>query len=45
MTIILQIYLIFDLPYEPLGEWKNSKIWEMSEIFIITVGDLYEIVM
>ena len=44
MTNILQISPFFDLLHKPLGEWKNSKIWEMSKIFITIAGNLYEIV-
>ena len=42
--IFYKFLLFFDLLYEPLGEWKNSKIWEMNQIFIIIAGNLYEIV-
>ena len=44
MTNILQIAMFFDLPHESLVEWKNNKIWEMSEILTIIAGDIYEIV-
>lgn len=44
MTNILQITLFFDLLHESLVEWKNNKIWEMSEILIIIAGDIDEIV-
>ena len=44
MTIFYKFLLFFDLLYEPLGERKNSKIWEMNQIFIIIAGTLYEIV-
>ena len=44
MTNILQISPFFDLLHKPLGEWKNSKIWEMGKIFITIAGNLYEIV-
>ena len=40
----LQISFFFYLLHEPLGEWKNSKIWETSKIFITIADNLYEIV-
>ena len=42
--IFYKFLLFFDLLHEPLGEWKNSKLWEMSKLFIIIAANLYEIV-